>query len=212
MKMTRTMRKRIRSLTRKQLLAYIFLSAVEEHNLANLGRSIHETLDEHAAVAERAQGAGVPLAGYLSAAFGYKGRSGELQRPGTEALLGLVDAVLDMGVHSLTLSDLQGVASPEETRSLLEIVVEHVGSRAHVGYHGHCVDQAMGLERARAALHAGVTMLDGSLAGTGGCITGAPGNVSTVGLVRMAEEEGFTTNVDAALLEQIGRDLEGLSR
>ena len=177
----------------------LFVSAVEEHNRANLGRSIQETLKEYEAVARDAAGRGTPMNGYVSAAFGYRDPDrGRLIAPSVKEISALVDRLFDMGAQAVTLSDLQGVADEAATQALLEGLLEHRGGRdlERIGYHPHHVSGEWAVANSLVALNLGIRRFDASLGGTGGCVTGAPGNQPTEGLVRRFHEAGVTTGID----------------
>ena len=60
----------------------LFFSAVEAHNLANLGRPIKETIEEYETILRDTSSRGVRVIGYISAAFGYTDpENGALYKP-----------------------------------------------------------------------------------------------------------------------------------
>jgi hydroxymethylglutaryl-CoA lyase len=189
----------------------IFFSAVEAHNLRNLGRTIQETLDEYRAILRDAVQRKVRVSAYLSAAFGYRANPGdEVLKPDREELNAHVDRFFDMGAATVTLSDLQGVAGEAETRALLETVV---GNRKRevverLGYHPHHVRGDRGIANSKAAYEMGIRRFDASLGGTGGCVTGAPGNQPTEGLLEVFETMGVGTGIILEEVRRIGRFVE----
>lgn len=188
--------------------AGIFLSAVEEHNRENLGRTIAESLAEYRALAGELRRAGAPLIAYVSAAFGYRPRTDASVLPVTaERLRELVTAALELGAETITLSDLQGLAGPEETTDTLgEVLAGLPGSEARrLGYHPHHEDPAAGLTLVSAAYDAGIRLFDASLGATGGCVTGAPGNVPTEGVLALLEGRGIDTGVDISQVRETAR-------
>ncbi|MFP3928429.1 MAG: hypothetical protein ACLFUP_05950 [Desulfobacteraceae bacterium] len=184
----------------------VFFSAVEAHNLANLGRGIEETLDEYEGIARDALMRGIRLRGYLSAAFGYLPPGGtEIIRPGAREISGFMDRFLDMGVETVVVSDLQGVADEEVIRSVLTGLMEQRGGRdmERLGFHPHHRIPERALSNSRVAYDIGLRRFDASLAATGGCVTGAPGNQPTEALVRAFEELGVRTGVDLTALTRV---------
>ncbi len=176
----------------------VFFSAVEAHNLLNLGRSIRETLTEVKAVAKEAATAGVRLVAYISAAFGFRGsRTGDLHRVDAEDISRYLDLLFDLGAATVTLSDLQGVADQDTTRKLLDqcLNIRKGKDKERIGYHPHHVSASKAMANSLAAYELGIRRFDASLGGTGGCVTGAPGNQPTEGLVRFFEERGITTGL-----------------
>lgn len=189
----------------------IFFSAVEAHNRLNLGRSIRDTLEEYKAVVKDALWRRIRVAGYISAAFGYRpAPSKEVITPGIEELGAYLDTLLEMGASSVTLSDLQGVAGEEETRSVFEHLFKNRNKevRERTGYHPHHVHKEKALANSRVAYAAGLRRFDASLGGTGGCVTGAPGNQPTEGLVALFENMGVRTGIDMQEVVEIGRFVE----
>jgi len=179
----------------------IFFSAIEAHNLANLGRTIHETLTEYRAILKDAASRHIRVAGYISAAFGYlPPETGLLIPPDPYQIGQWVDLLFEVGAQTVTLSDLQGVAGREETAQVLESILDQTKGRDldRIGYHPHHVSGDRAIDNSRAVFDLGIRRFDASLGGTGGCVTGAPGNQPTEGLVRRFHEAGIETGVDEA--------------
>jgi len=188
-----------------------FLSAVEAHNLANLGRTIPETLKEYGKLVGDAVSRGVRVNGYISGAFGYRTAPGrEVLKPTAKQVSEYMDRLLQMGARTVILSDLQGVADSLETRDFLEKVLEERNGRdvERMGYHPHHVSGDRAVENSLAAWDLGIRRFDASLGGTGGCVTGAPGNQPTEGLVRAFHERGVWTGVDEAALVALALRVE----
>jgi len=178
--------------------AGVFFSAVEAHNLLNLGRSIRETLTEVKAVAKEAATAGVRLVAYISAAFGFReSRTGDLHRVEARDISRYIDLLFDLGAATVTLSDLQGVADQDTTRKLLDecLNLRKGKDKERIGFHPHHVSASKAMANSLAAYELGIRRFDASLGGTGGCVTGAPGNQPTEALVRFFEEKGIKTGL-----------------
>lgn len=178
--------------------AGVFFSAVEVHNLLNLGSSIRETLSDVKSIAKDAASAGVRLVGYISAAFGFRDpETGNVLRAKAEDIAGYLDVLFNLGASVVTLSDLQGIADQDATRRLLENILDlRKGMDVEkMGYHPHHVSGSKALANSLAAYETGVRRFDASLGGTGGCVTGAPGNQPTEALVKFFEEKGIKTGL-----------------
>jgi isopropylmalate/homocitrate/citramalate synthase len=175
----------------------VFHSAVEQHNIANLGVSIDETVTGMRAVARRALADGTPVSAYVAAAFGYR-EEGQSFRVNQRELADHVRRCFDMGVRMVTLSDLQGLADEQETRRLWERVLDLDGGAyaSRLGYHAHHVEPRRAVDLVEAAFRAGVRCFDTSLLSTGGCVTGAPGNAPTEGVLRRLHLLHAQTGVD----------------
>jgi hydroxymethylglutaryl-CoA lyase len=185
----------------------VFLSAVEAHNILNLGRPINETIDEYRMIVKDAVARKTRVAGYVSAAFGFA-RPGESQvvRPSPEELGRFIDFYFDLGIETVTLSDLQGVADERETVRIFEAVLNKRKGKyiERLAYHPHHVSGEKALANSRAVYDLGIRRFDASLGGTGGCVTGAPGNQPTEGLVPIFESMGIRTGLD-------GEDISSLA-
>ena len=102
-----------------------------------------------------------------------------------------------LGADQLCLGDTIGTASPGRVWDLLDAARSAVGPDVPLGIHLHDT-RGMGAANALAAVQAGVTMLDASVGGLGGCpfAPGASGNLATEELVYLLEDAGVETGVD----------------
>ncbi len=185
----------------------VFFSAVEAHNILNLGRPIEETIDEYRIIVKDAVARKTRVAGYVSAAFGFS-RPGETKviRPSPEELGSFLDFYFDLGVETVTLSDLQGVADERETVRVVEAILNKRKGKdiERLAYHPHHVSGEKALANSQAVYDLGIRRFDASLGGTGGCVTGAPGNQPTEGLVRLFESMAIRTGLN-------GQDISSLA-
>ena len=112
------------------------------------------------------------------------------------------------GVDDLVLADTIGVATPGAVKRLTARVGE-LGRP--VGFHGHDTRHT-GVASAWAAVEAGATVLDASVAGLGGCpfAPRATGNVATEDVVYLLEREGVETGIDLDALIAVAEWLEQL--
>jgi hydroxymethylglutaryl-CoA lyase len=194
----------------------VFFSAVEAHNLLNLGRPIEETIDEYRIIVKDAVGRKTRVAGYVSAAFGFvrPGQS-EVIRPSAEELGSFIDLYFDLGVETVTLSDLQGLADQRETERVVEAILKNRRGNdiERLAYHPHHVSGEKALANSLAVYELGIRRFDASLGGSGGCVTGAPGNQPTEGLVRLFESMGIRTRLNgedtSSLADFVHRELYG---
>ena len=176
----------------------VFFSAVEAHNRLNLGRSIQDTVAEYRTILGDARSRGISVFAYVSAAFGYRHGGEEITKPTVDQVTEYIDLLFDLGAEVVTLSDLQGVAGEEETGKLWEGIVARRGreSIGAMGYHPHHSSGSKALANSRVAYQLGVRRFDASLGGTGGCVTGAPGNQPTEALARYFTDMGVETGLD----------------
>jgi isopropylmalate/homocitrate/citramalate synthase len=175
----------------------LFHSAVEQHNVANLGVSVGETVTGMREVARRALAAGTPVSAYVSAAFGYR-EQGRIFRASDTELADHLRRCFDMGARMVTLSDLQGLADARETRRSWEWILDLDGGAyaSRLGYHAHHTEPRRAVDLVEAAFRAGVRCFDTSLLSTGGCVTGAPGNAPTEGVLERLHQLRGQTGVD----------------
>jgi hydroxymethylglutaryl-CoA lyase len=192
----------------------IFFSAVEVHNLVNLGRPIKETIEEYEIILRDASSRGVRVIGYISAAFGYiDPANGALYKPGIDEINAYIDLLIDRGVDAVTLSDLQGIANEKETRQFLETILDRRKGRNldRLGYHPHNVAGEQGIANSKVVYDLGIRRFDSSLGGTGGCVTGAPGNQPTEELILSFHSLGIDTRLDKkkifSLAQEVQREL-----
>lgn len=177
------------------------VSISETHSLKNLRRT-------HAQVLQEAREIGALIAslpperrpsfeGGLSTAFGCT-----LEGPIADSkLLEIAEALMEAGCDEVGLSDTTGYANPAQVKRLVRLVRGVVGDQALSGLHLHNT-RGLGLANALAGLEVGITTLDASLAGLGGCpfAPGASGNIVTEDLVFMLEAMGLRTGIDVDAL------------
>jgi hydroxymethylglutaryl-CoA lyase len=177
----------------------IFGSATETFAQRNLNRSIDESLAMFAPVVERARAAGLDVRGYLSMCFGDPWE-GDVA---IEQVVRVGEQLLELGCTQLSLGDTIGVGTPGHVRALLE-AFGRAGVRVDLlAMHFHDT-YGQALANALAALQAGITTLDASAGGLGGCpfAKNATGNLATEDLVWMLHGLGVETGVDLAALVQ----------
>ncbi len=167
-------------------------SMSETHSLKNVRKSHSEMLDEIAAVASIASAAGVHFAVGLSTAFGCTMEGAVPQ----ERVVRLAVAAAEAGAKEFSLSDTTGYADPAQVKRLVRAVRAEVGNRLTT-LHLHNT-RGLGLANAVAGLETGITTLDSSLGGLGGCpfAPGASGNLVTEDLVLMLNSMGLETGID----------------
>lgn len=172
----------------------VFASATESFAKANLNRTVDEALTMFEPVVARAKAEGVHVRGYLSMCFGDPWE-GAVPVP---QVVRVCRALLDMGCDELSLGDTIGVATPGHVRALLtelDVPVWKVGVHFHDTY-------GQALANTYAALRHGVTTVDASAGGLGGCpyAKSATGNLATEDLVWMLQGLGIDTGVDLGRL------------
>jgi isopropylmalate/homocitrate/citramalate synthase len=187
------------------------LAATESFSQRNAGASVEESIDAAARIVARAREDGIRASLTISVAFGCP-----FEGPvDPDRVVEIAERLAETEAEELVLADTIGVATPTQVRRLVERVA---GLEKPVGGHFHNTRNT-GYANAHAALEAGVSMLDASVGGLGGCpfAPKATGNIATEDLVYMLEGEGVETGVDLDALiavsewleELLGRQLEG---
>jgi hydroxymethylglutaryl-CoA lyase len=183
------------------------LSVSETHSLANLRRTHVQMLDEAGAVGKMIRALPADrrphFEGSLSTVFGctLEGMIPDAQ------VARLAEGLMAAGCDEIGLSDTTGFADPAAVRHMIKLVRGTVGDAAVTGIHLHNT-RGLGLANALAALDSGLTTLDASLGGLGGCpfAPGASGNIVTEDLVFMLQAMGLETGIDIQALLQV-RDI-----
>jgi hydroxymethylglutaryl-CoA lyase len=178
-------------------------SMSETHSLRNVRKDHPAMLAEIAEVAKIANAAGVHFAVGLSTAFGctIEGAVSE------EQVVRLAAASAEAGAQEFSLSDTTGYADPAQVKRLIRKVRGAVGDRLTT-LHLHNT-RGLGLANALAGLDEGITTLDSSLCGLGGCpyAPGASGNLVTEDLVLMLNSMGLKTGIDLEQLLEVRKIL-----
>ncbi|MGW8062764.1 hydroxymethylglutaryl-CoA lyase [Streptomyces ziwulingensis] len=175
----------------------VFASATESFARANLNRTVDEALAMFAPVVARAKAADVHVRGYLSMCFG---DPWEGAVP-VEQVVRVCRALREMGCDELSLGDTIGVATPGHVSALLTALTGTGVPVDVLGVHFHDT-YGQALSNTYTALRHGVTTVDASAGGLGGCpyAKSATGNLATEDLVWMLRGLGIDTGVDLGSL------------
>ncbi|MFD7983603.1 hydroxymethylglutaryl-CoA lyase [Kitasatospora indigofera] len=175
----------------------VFASATETFARRNLNRSADEAMAMFEPVVRRATEAGLRVRGYLSMCFG---DPWEGPVP-PEQVIGFGVRLLEMGCEELSLGDTIGVATPGQVGALLEGFARAGVPAGRLAVHFHDT-YGQALSNTLAALRAGITTVDASAGGLGGCpyAKSATGNLATEDLVWMLHGLGIRTGVDLRAL------------
>ncbi|MFJ5263691.1 hydroxymethylglutaryl-CoA lyase [Streptomyces sp. NPDC088387] len=175
----------------------VFASATESFAKANLNRTVDEALAVFDPVVARAKADRMHVRGYLSMCFGdpWEGPVPIHQ------VVRVSKALMDMGCDELSLGDTIGVATPAHVQDLLAELNEEGVPTSAIGVHFHDT-YGQALANTLAALQHGVSTVDASAGGLGGCpfARSATGNLATEDLVWMLRGLGIETGVDLGLL------------
>lgn len=177
------------------------LSVSETHSEANLKKNHSQVLEEVKIISQYIktldENDRPEFEGNLSTAFGctLEGKVSE------KAVLSLGVKMMELGCDEVGLSDTTGYANPAQIKRLIRLLKKEVGNENLTSVHLHNT-RGLGLANALAALDEGITTLDSSLGGIGGCpfAPGASGNIVTEDLVFMLDAMGINTGIDIEAL------------
>ena len=126
-------------------------------------------------------------------------------------VVNLARIVLDLGVAEVGLSDTTGMGNPIQLERLVTGIWKTCGSDRLTGVHLHNT-RGQGLANVLKAVELGITTIDSSLGGLGGCpfAPGASGNIVTEDLVFLLESMGYDTGIDIDRLISVRKEVAEL--
>ncbi len=168
------------------------VSASDAHSVANVGRSSAEATAQIADIVAIARDADTSVEVIIATAWDcpFDGPT-DPQRT-----LDIASAAVGFGVNRIAVADTIGTTTPRRVSSLIERVRPLIGDLP-LGAHFHNTRGA-GLASAYAAVQSGVTRLDASVGGLGGCpfAPGASGNIATEDLVYLLRDSDIAVDVE----------------
>ncbi|WP_346048572.1 hydroxymethylglutaryl-CoA lyase [Actinomadura chokoriensis] len=184
----------------------VFGSATETFARRNLNRTVEESLAMFAPVVDRARSEGLWVRAYVSMVCGDPWE-GDVPIP---QVVSVASRLMEMGCSQLSLGDTIGVGTPGHVTALIRALVEAGIGTERLAVHFHDT-YGQALANTLAALQAGVTVVDASAGGLGGCpyAESATGNLPTEDLVWMLNGLGIDTGVDLAKLVSTSRWMAG---
>ena len=185
------------------------LSVSETHSLANLRKTHAEMFEEikriRAALDSLAAAERPGFEVSLSTAFGctLEGAIDEAR------VVRRAEQAIEAGADEVGLADTAGYGNPAQVKRLVAGIHAAVGEERLTAVHLHNT-RGQGLANVLAALDAGLTTVDSSLGGIGGCpfAPGASGNIVTEDLVFMLEAMGLNTGIDIDKLLAVRADVQ----
>ena len=170
----------------------VFGAPSEAFTRNNINCSVAESLERFRPVCEAAAARGVAVRGYISCTLGcpYEGDIA----PG--AVADIARELWAMGCFEISLGDTIGVGTPAKARTMFEAVAAEVPMERLAAHFHDTYGQS--LANLLAVLEIGVSVVDSSVAGLGGCpfAPGATGNVATEDVVYMLDGLGIETGID----------------
>lgn len=193
-----------RALTTKIHEIGMVVVASDTYNRKNQGCSTNDSVSAWHEIGAKAKSRGLRANVMISSAFGCP-FEGEVK---VEHVVELAKQLVDSNPAELGIADSIGVAVPDQVADLLGRVKEVIADiplRCH--FHN---TRNTGLANAQAAVVAGVTYLDASIGGIGGCpfAPAATGNIPTDDLLYMLDRSGIETGVSLEKIIDVSRWLE----
>ncbi|BBZ48992.1 hydroxymethylglutaryl-CoA lyase [Mycobacterium heidelbergense] len=189
------------------------VSASDAFSEANVGRTSAEATDQIDQIVAIAHDGGVTVEVIVATAWDCPFEGPTPSR----RVLDIAAAARDRGVDRFCVADTIGTTTPGRVSSLIAQLRPVIGDLP-LGGHFHNTRGA-GLASAYAAVGSGVSRLDASVGGLGGCpfAPGATGNIATEDLVYLLRDSGIHVDVDlrAAIAAAevaksvVGHDLPG---
>jgi len=179
----------------------IFAAASESFTQKNINCSIEESINRYTDVIEKSLTEGLKVRGYVSCTLGCP-YEGEIA---SEKVAEVAKRLSDLGCYEISLGDTIGTGTPIKAQEMVEVVAKHVPIEQLAAHFHDTYGQA--LANLFAVLQMGVSVIDSSVSGLGGCpyAKGATGNVATEDVVYMLNGMGIESGVDIDKLLEAGR-------
>ncbi len=179
----------------------IFAAASESFTRKNINCSIDESIARYGEVMAQARQHNLKVRGYVSCVLGcpYEGAIA------VERVAEVAQRLYEMGCYEISLGDTVGVGTPVQAQQMIDAVAGRVPVEKLAAHFHDTYGQA--LANLFAVLQRGVSVIDCSVSGLGGCpyAKGASGNVATEDVLYMLNGLGIETGVDLSKLVQAGR-------
>ncbi|WP_049722712.1 hydroxymethylglutaryl-CoA lyase [Gilvimarinus polysaccharolyticus] len=179
----------------------IFAAASEAFSQKNLNCDINTSLERFAEVAAAAHAQNIPVRGYISCVLGcpYSGKVAP------QTCLAIAHELLAMGCYEISLGDTIGAGTAADTQHLLNCLLTEIPADKLAVHMHDTYGQA--LSNIFAALQMGITVIDSSVAGLGGCpyAQGATGNVATEDVIYLLDGLGISHGINLHQLMAAGQ-------
>ena len=170
----------------------IFGAASETFSKKNINCSIQDSLSRFKPVCEAATEQGIPVRGYVSTVLDCP-YEGEISPKNTARV---AELLYQMGCDEISLGDTIGRGTPRRAQNMIDAVAQSVPIEK-IALHFHdTFGQA--LANILACMELGVSIIDSSVAGLGGCpyAQGASGNVATEDVLYMLHGLEIDTGIN----------------
>lgn len=178
--------------------------ATDTFSVKNQGAETYESIAVLSDVVDQGNDEGIPISATIATSWGCP-FEGEVP---LERLLDVVERVVATGVSEISLADTIGVADPWAVTERITAVRNAAGTiPLRVHFHD---TRNTGIANTYAAIQAGVSVIDASVGGIGGCpfAPAATGNIATDDLVYMLNRAGFDHGVSLESLISVSSEME----
>ncbi len=178
----------------------VFAAASESFSQKNINCSIDQSIDRFQPIFDQAQRENIKVRGYVSCVMGCP-YDGEIP---IDNVIKVAEKLYQSGSYEISLGDTIGVGTPGRTQQLIAAVAEVVPiDKIAVHFHD---TYGQALANIYAALQMGISTVDSSVAGLGGCpyAKGASGNVASEDVVYMLNGLNISTGINLEHLIQAG--------
>lgn len=176
------------------------ISLSESHNKANINRTHEQSFEELARIQDALPELDICIG--MATTFGcpFEGI------PDISSVVDFVGRIENAGVRELYLADTIGIADPRQVRDTISAVRKAYPDMA-LQVHIHDT-RGMGMVNTLAAIESGITTVQSTLGGLGGCpfAPGASGNTATEDLVYMLQRMGYETGIDFEKLLALSKE------
>ncbi len=181
----------------------IFAAASEAFSQKNINCSISESIQRFETLIAAARANNIPVRGYISCVLGCP-YSGAVD---VKKVASIANELLAMGCYEISLGDTIGVGTAGQVKKLVDAVARDIPIQKIAAHMHDTYGQA--LANIYAALEMGVSVIDSSVAGLGGCpyAVGATGNVATEDVVYLLNGLGIEHGVDLEKLIRAGNSI-----
>lgn len=179
----------------------IFTAASETFTQKNINCSIAESIERFHPVVEAAKLHHIKIRGYVSCVLGcpYEGEVSPYK------VADVADTLFQLGCYEISLGDTIGVGTPLKAIQMIDAVAEKIPIH-HLAVHFHDT-YGQSLANLYAVLQLGISIIDSSVAGIGGCpyARGASGNVASEDVLYLLNGLGIETGVSLEKMIQAGQ-------
>ena len=184
----------------------IFTAASETFSQKNTNGSIEQNFERFEEMIPIWEKNKIRVRAYISACWvcPYEGDIG------SETVIKVIQDLVDIGVHEISLGDTIGKATPNDVEYLLKILLDNWSSELFA-LHMHDTYN-LAAENITIGLGMGIRIFDSSAGGVGGCpyAPGSSGNISTETVLRICNEQGFDTGIDIDKLKIAGEYIQSI--